>query len=100
VNHIVFPGSAPVGISGGLVTQCQYLNRLVQLASVLQKLKVPANGIPTNDIMDNVLLPAKFLNGKNKMESILCFDLFDEAKILKTKWFHKQRKATFLAPFE
>jgi hypothetical protein len=47
-----------------------------------------------------LILPPKFLIGNTKAETMLCFDLFEETKMRKTKWFCKQMKTTFLDEFE
>jgi hypothetical protein len=61
------PGTAPVCISGCLVTEWQCQKTMARLPRILQNLKLPAGGIPTNGVIENVLLPPKFLNGNNKV---------------------------------
>lgn len=94
------PGTAPVCISGCLVTEWQCQKRMAGLPRILQNLKLPAGGIPTNGIptdgvIKNVLLPPKSLIGNNKGETMLRYDLFDGTKMRRTKWFCKTTEDYF-----
>jgi hypothetical protein len=91
------PGSVPVLISGCLKKKRGKIKAgWLDFPRILQKLKLPANDIPTKEgVMECVILPPKFLIG-NKTEMIICFDLFDETKMRKTKWFCNQMKITCL----
>jgi hypothetical protein len=93
------PGSTPLRISGCLVTNWPCLNRMIHLSSILRKLNLPENCIPPKDVVDQVVLPPKFLIG-NLEECTLSFDLCDETTMRKTMWFRKQMKATFRAGVE
>jgi hypothetical protein len=90
------PGAAPVCISGCLVTEWQCQKTMAGLPRILRNLKLPAGGIPTDGVIDNVLLPPKFLIGNNKGETKLRYDIFDATRMHRTKWFRKQLKTTFL----
>jgi hypothetical protein len=56
---------------------------------------LPAGGKPTNGVIENVILPPKFLIGNHKAETKLRFELIDETQMRRTKWFRKQMNATF-----